>query len=303
MINIKNIPEVSGIYKFTNLVNNKCYVGKSINLKRRIQGHIKDSKSNKKNKRFYSSMKKHGIENFEVEILIEGNFSKSELDQMEITYIRLFKSNERAFGYNLTKGGEGGIPNKEIREKLSKAAKNRKPISEETRQKMKNKTISEEHKEKIRQANLGRKHSEETRQKLIGRKHTEESKQKMKGKKHSEESKQIISKVHKGKPKSEETKEKLRQANLGKKASQETKQKMSLIRTGRTISKEHVEKLRQSNLTRVISDETRKKMSQSQTGKTLSKESVEKRTKTQKLNRFKKQLIELFYLEFIKIDF
>lgn len=64
----------------------------------------------------------------------------------------------------------------------------------------------------------------------------------------------------KGVPRSDETKEKLRQANLGKKASAETKLKMSLAGRGRKHSPEHVEKTRQIHLGKKRSEETRRKL-------------------------------------------
>ena len=77
---LKNISKQSGIYKFTNTVNNKCYIGQAQNLKVRIRGHLRDFKKNKyDNIYFYKSIRKHGIENFQLEILQEGKFTKQEL--------------------------------------------------------------------------------------------------------------------------------------------------------------------------------------------------------------------------------
>ena len=36
-----------GIYKITNSINNKCYIGKSINIYYRIKSHITDLNRNK----------------------------------------------------------------------------------------------------------------------------------------------------------------------------------------------------------------------------------------------------------------
>jgi len=302
MIDLQTIPKISGIYKFTNKINNKVYIGQAVNLRSRIGGHFRDYKLNKKNKHFYNSIQKYGLENFEVQILVqEKNLTKQELDDLEIDFIRFYNSNNQIFGYNMTAGGEGGIPNDETRKKLSEAAKNRKPISEETRQKMKNKKHSQETIEKRIESRKWYKHSEETKQKLKGRKHSEESKEKMKGKIVSQETREKLSKANKGKIVSEQTKQKLREANLGKKLTEEHKQKMSFAQTGRKLSQEHIQILKQSNLNRVISEQTKQKMSQSQKGKKLKPESIEKRTRTQKLNRFKKLLTELFYIELIKI--
>ena len=66
--------------------------------------------------------------------------------------ILLFETTNREKGYNFTFGGEGGIPTKEVRQKLSEKALGRK-ASETTRK-------------KLSQAHMGRIVSEETREKL-----------------------------------------------------------------------------------------------------------------------------------------
>jgi len=63
-----------------------------------------------------------------------------------------------------------------------------------------------------------------------------------------------------GKPRSEDTKQKLRNANLGKRASAETRQKISMSHKGKKHSAEHVEKVRQAHLGKKRSEETRQKL-------------------------------------------
>ena len=183
MINPKLIPISSGIYKITNKINNKVYVGQAVNLQRRILIHLYDYKYNKKNSYFYNSITKYGIENFDVEILIEGKFSKLELNEMEIRFIELFNSTNKLFGYNMTKGGNGGC------------------ISRKQ---------SDETKRKISESKKGKKHSGETKQKI--------SKTKL-GSKTSQETKEKMSNSAKGKPKSEQHCENISKANIGKKQS------------------------------------------------------------------------------------
>lgn len=216
MITTNLIPEVSGIYKFTNKLKNKCYIGQAKNLRVRIEGHIKYFL--KSNTYFYSSIKKYGLQNFEVEILIEGKFTKQELNQMEITFIRLFKSNNPIYGYNMTSGGDGVSGLK----------------------------LSEEHKDKIKQANLGKPKSKEAIEKNrlghLGKKVSEETKAKMRdsaiGRKLSEQHKQKLSKIHKGKKLSQQHKQKLK----GKIISEETRQKLRDCKKGKLLSKQHIEK-------------------------------------------------------------
>jgi len=99
---------------------------------------------------------------------------------------------------------------------------------------------------------------------------------------------------------SDETREKLRQANLGKqrpqwvydkiaasntgkKASEETKAKMSAVRRGRTCTEEHKRKVSEAKKGFKHTEEARQKMSAARKGKKLSSEHVEKISKAIKL--------------------
>ena len=92
-----------GIYKITNKINNKCYIGQSINIKRRFNGH----KSGDHNEYLENAIKKYGIDNFNFEILEECK--KNELNEKEIFYIKLYKSVNRRYGYNILLAVKGKI--------------------------------------------------------------------------------------------------------------------------------------------------------------------------------------------------
>lgn len=95
------------IYKITNIINNKIYVGmtneKDINT--RLLKHIKRSKYNE-NRPLYTAFKKYGIENFKIEELEKCN-SLKELSEKEIFWIKELNS-LLPNGYNVSIGGEGG---------------------------------------------------------------------------------------------------------------------------------------------------------------------------------------------------
>jgi group I intron endonuclease len=98
-----------GIYKITNLINNKLYIGKSKNLSKREKYHFYYFKSNDKkfaNCHLYNSMRFYGESNFRFEVLEECE--ESELTDLETKYIEQYKSNNPEFGYNKTNGGDGG---------------------------------------------------------------------------------------------------------------------------------------------------------------------------------------------------
>lgn len=88
------------IYKITNKVNGKSYIGQTrytIEFRWRQHIHKKD------NTYFHNAIKKYGVDNFIVEKLEECNIE--DLNEREIYYIA--KYNTFKDGYNLTIGGDG----------------------------------------------------------------------------------------------------------------------------------------------------------------------------------------------------
>lgn len=86
------------IYKITNKINGKFYVGKtSKTIDQRFQRHYHNHKSGKTY--LYKSMRKYGFENFVIEAIEET----LELNEREIFWI-----SELCPHYNMTKGGDGG---------------------------------------------------------------------------------------------------------------------------------------------------------------------------------------------------
>ena len=89
-----------GIYLITNKLNNKCYVGQSVDIARRWRQHREAASRGETP--LYKAIQKYGIENFEFSILEEC--LKEELDCKEIQYIERYNSYFE--GYNQTKGGD-----------------------------------------------------------------------------------------------------------------------------------------------------------------------------------------------------
>jgi len=90
------------VYKHTNLINGKIYIGiTKQELKRRWQNGYGYTD----NKYFYNSIIKNGWNNFEHEVLFD-NLTKEQAQQKEIELIKKYKSNNREYGYNMSKGGE-----------------------------------------------------------------------------------------------------------------------------------------------------------------------------------------------------
>lgn len=123
-----------GIYKITNKINQKCYIGKSIDIEHRFKKHQTDAlwisdKNFKYNYPLYQAFRKYGIENFSFEILEECK--EEELDTKEQFYYDLFQPK-----YCLTAPQEKVVKNEEVRKKISKKLTGR-TLSETHKQKMK----------------------------------------------------------------------------------------------------------------------------------------------------------------------
>lgn len=96
---------MSKIYKITNALNGKVYIGKtSYSLEKRFSEHCIDSqKENFEIRPLYRAMRKYGVENFYIELIEEC--SKIQENERERYWIEFYES--YGFGYNATLGGEG----------------------------------------------------------------------------------------------------------------------------------------------------------------------------------------------------
>ena len=92
----------SGIYLIKNILDDKVYIGSSINLKSREYKHFwMLRKGIHDNNYLQSSYNKFGEENFKFEIL--ENCEQGLLVEKENHYIEKYKSIQSEFGYNLAK--------------------------------------------------------------------------------------------------------------------------------------------------------------------------------------------------------
>ena len=183
---------MGSIYKITNTVNGKSYIGQTIHdaVKIRIAHHLRGHG----NLALKSAVEKYGVDAMKFEILHDGIIPEF-LEGYEKEAIEKFNT-IAPHGYNFTEGGETSTPSEKTRRKMSESQKRRKrsPHSAETRRKM-----SESHKGKPR-----------------SKEHSENISRALKGKKPSEETRRKLSEVHKGKSLSNEHRRKISESNKGK---------------------------------------------------------------------------------------
>ena len=91
------------IYKITNKINNKIYIGKTeFSIEKRFKEHCRDAFREKNEKRpLYAAMRKYGIENFEISLIEETDNP----EEREKYWIEQY--NSYSYGYNATLGGDG----------------------------------------------------------------------------------------------------------------------------------------------------------------------------------------------------
>lgn len=135
------------IYKHTNKINGKVYIG---------QTRMKPSERFKnglgyRTQIFYRAIQKYGWDNFEHEVLFE-NLTQDEANELEIQMIAEYQSNNPEYGYNISSGG------------------NHREMSEEGRRSYHEKRlgheVSEETRAILREKCRGRHHTEEERKKI-----------------------------------------------------------------------------------------------------------------------------------------
>lgn len=87
------------IYLTTNIINGKIYVGQPIAAQYEPNKYIGSGLV------LLRAIEKYGKQNFKNELLCEC-FSREELNQQEIEYIKLYNSADPAIGYNISSGGD-----------------------------------------------------------------------------------------------------------------------------------------------------------------------------------------------------
>lgn len=95
------------IYKITNLINGKIYIGQAKDVDSRWYGHLWEAKKRQNNNsRLNNALLKYGFDNFKVDIIDEA-LTFEELNEKEIYWIAKLDSQNENIGYNIASGGQG----------------------------------------------------------------------------------------------------------------------------------------------------------------------------------------------------
>ena len=219
------------LYKITNLLNNKVYIGQSNKEKERWRQHKYFGRNPEKTGQYiHRAMNKYGIDNFSYEVMAMC-LTSEDANETEIILINQYNSRNNDYGYNIAPGGE--------------AAWNRGLPSEQ--QPMYGKKQSDFFKQRMSEVHNGKKCPP-----------------------HTDEWKLNQSKIMTGRIITDEWKEKIAIANKDKIVSKETKQKISIANKGKILTESHKDKISKSNLGKVISEEAKIKLSISNSGENSS---------------------------------
>lgn len=96
------------IYKITNKINGKSYIGQTTDYIRRFQEHRAMGYNHENNKLLYTAFKKYGIENFDFEVIEDktSNYNEKEKYWIQFYHTWVNDPNYPKQGYNMTPGGE-----------------------------------------------------------------------------------------------------------------------------------------------------------------------------------------------------
>ena len=170
-----NTDKKYSVYRHTNLINNKVYIGITRQKPENRWGY--NGSNYKSTPHFWNAIQEYGWNNFSHDVLYSG-LDKDEACKIEQDLIREYKSQDNRYGYNIMSGGTMPDMPQSVRDILSKKLKGNKngfgkPCSDEKKKKIsdaqKGKSLTEEHRRNISLAKKGKTHkplSQESRKKI-----------------------------------------------------------------------------------------------------------------------------------------
>lgn len=157
------------IYRITNLINQKIYIGQTNYPARRWSQHKHAAKTNSQELIVTRAMSKYGFNNFIFEVIATCR-TQDDANYAEEIIIKQYDSRNLNKGYNIKPGGDTSSPSDETRKKISEG---RKRFFKDNFGSNKGVPLTEEHRKNISKAsfgkpgtNKGKKFSDEWRQKI-----------------------------------------------------------------------------------------------------------------------------------------
>lgn len=173
------IRQIFYLYRITNTINGKIYIGQSVDTNSRWRAHRRESAKHNPNSLISKAIKKYGNTAFEFEVVAACK-TWEDANDAETLLIKQYNS-QIPNGYNVAPGGINAPKTDEWKSKVSKKLMGH-PVSDETRKKQslakvgkrispatefkKGNKLSEETKKKMSESRKGRKVSKETREKI-----------------------------------------------------------------------------------------------------------------------------------------
>ena len=110
------------VYKITNKINNKIYIGSTNDIARRWRehkSHAFNPNCNDYNYPLQRAIRKYGLDNFLFEIIQDNFLTRYDAEEFEAKMINYYKSNQHE-GYNQTNITHNGLTDENVRSKLRK---------------------------------------------------------------------------------------------------------------------------------------------------------------------------------------
>lgn len=169
------------LYRITNILSGKVYIGQSSDDKYRWRQHLYFAKNPERTGRYiHRAMAKHGSENFMFEVIVTCR-TPEDANIIEDVLIRQFDSRNKEHGYNLNAGGFNGEHSEETKEKIRQATINQiatkghpakgRVVTQKTRDLMRKIRLENpvdytlEKRQHMSEAHIGHKDSDEIKQK------------------------------------------------------------------------------------------------------------------------------------------
>lgn len=146
-----------GVYKITNRLNGKIYIGSSFRIEERWEDHIRELNGRRHNNKYLThAWHKYGSENFSFEI-IEETDDESLLVALEQKWLDEYRPYERGKGYNLSPSAYNILGyrfTEEQKQKVSLALKGKKKSEVHRKNLWKNREVTEE--QRLRMSKIGK---------------------------------------------------------------------------------------------------------------------------------------------------